>query len=474
MMDAFPTVQAIIVTWNKKKDVLSLLSQLKRVDYPADRLSIMVVDNASADDTVQAIQTNHPGIRILQNSENLGGAGGFNAGMRWTLANRPQTDYLWLLDNDVCVDTETLKVLVEVMEQHPRAAVCGSRIMDVDNRDQLIEVGAFIDYHGGDVRRHQPGSRRLEEPNAVYKVDYVAACSLLARITVVRQVGVWNDAFFIYWDDMEWGARFKANGYDVLAANGSIVYHPSWEGRTADQSAVWRNYYRSRNSLWFFNHYGSGIRKRVLLCKMVSRYCRFAMSSAINAANDLSLAFIRGMEDFFSNDFGKKRFILKPASLAATIEKKRISDLMVFVPDAPSSNHARFFVEDLAGRHPGLRIRCILPEQVRHHWRSHPDVKDRLLYARNRTGGISFLHKYKIWRFLHSHPWQVFVSSAQTPKLGTLWGRPVARIDYSSNRTLSIDRMKPKNLLRIFLRCPAMMMRALFLLPTPDHPADRV
>ncbi len=472
MKEATPAVQVIIVTWNKKKDVLSLLAQLKTIDYPADRLSIIVVDNASSDGTVRAIETRHRDIRILQNDENLGGAGGFNAGMRWTLANHPQTDYLWLLDNDVCVDPGALNELVRVLEKHPRAALCGSRIMDVDHRDHLIEVGAFIDYRQGDVRRHEPHPERFRIPNAVFKVDYVAACSLLARVTMVKKIGVWHEAFFIYWDDMEWGARFNAAGYDVLAANGSIVYHPSWVGRTADQTAIWRNYYRSRNSLWFFNHYGSGIRRRLLLCKMVTRYCKFALSSAINAANGLSRAFVRGVEDFFSNDFGKKRFILQPASLIATIEKKKISDLMVFVPDVPSSSHARFFVEDLANRYPGIKFRCIIPEQVQHHWQGN--VLDRLLYSRNGTGGISLLNKYKIWCFLKSHPWQIFVSSVQTPKLGTLWGRPVARIDFPSKKTLSIDRMMFKDVLRISLRSPAMMIRALFFTPKTDHSADPV
>ena len=472
MIDAFPTVQAVIVTWNKKKDVLSLLSQLKTVDYPADRLSIMVVDNASTDGTVQAIQTNHPGIRILQNSENLGGAGGFNAGMRWTLANRSQTDYLWLLDNDVWVDPDSLNALVRVLEKHPRAAICGSKIMDVDFRDSMIELGAFIDYRRGDVRRHEPDPEQLKDPNAVFKVDYVAACSLLARVTMVKKLGIWHEKFFIYWDDMEWGARFNVAGYDVLAANGSIVYHPSWAGRTADQSAIWRNYYRTRNSIWFFNHYGSGLRKRLLLCRMVTRYIMFALNSTINAAGELSQAFVRGIEDFFSNDFGKKRFILKPASLFDFIEEKNIEDLMVFVTEVPMSAHARSWVDDLANRYPGVRIRCILPEKVRHRWQGNDRVKDQLLYSRNGTGGISLTNKYKIWRFLQSHPWQIFVSSVQTPKLGTLWGRPVARIDYASKRTLSIDTMRLKDVLRILLKWPAMMLQVLFFAPKPDHSED--
>ena len=466
---ALPSVQAVIVTWNKKADVLALLTQLKTIRYPADRLSVLVVDNASTDGTAQAIRAGHPYTTLIEHRRNRGGAGGFNAGMRWTLANRPQTDYLWLLDNDVRLDPDALTELVRVMESHPRAAICGSRIMDRDHPDELIELGAFIDYRRGDVRRNEPGSERLKDPSTIFKVDYVAACSLLARVERVKQLGIWHEEFFIYWDDMEWGARFNAAGYEVLAANGSIVYHPSWAGRTADQSAVWRNYYRARNSLWFFNHYGSGFRKRVLLGKMVTRYLMFAVHAAINANGALSRAFIQGVDDFLNDDFGKKRFISKPASLFAAIEAQTITDLMVFVADAPSTVHARSLVDDIAARCPGVRIRCILPQQARHAWPSTDSATDRLFYARTKTGRISLSDRYKIFCFLRAHPWRIFVSCPQTPKLATLWRRPVARMDYAAKTTLLIDRLILKDVFRILLRWPGLMMRTLLFTLKMDH-----
>ena len=464
-----PSVQAVIVTWNKKADVLSLLSQLKSIRYPADRLSVLVVDNASTDGTARAIAAGHPDTTLIEHRRNRGGAGGFNAGMRWTLANRPQTDYLWLLDNDVRLDPDALIELVRVMESHPRAGICGSRIMDRDDRGQLIELGAFIDYRRGDVRRNEPDPDRRKDPNAIFKVDYVAACSLLARVERVKQLGIWHERFFIYWDDMEWGARFNAAGADVLAANGSVVYHPSWAGRTADQSAVWRNYYRTRNSLWFFNHYGSGFFKRMLLGKMVIRYLMFAVHAAISANGDLSQAFIQGVDDFLNDDFGRKRFVSKPVSLFATIEAETITDLMVFVDDASAAVNARSLVDDIAARYPTVRIRCILPQQARHAWPGADSGADRLFYTRTKAGRISLSDRYKIFRFLSAHPWQIFVSGSQAPKLATLWRRPVARMDYVTKTTLFIDTMILKDIFRILLRWPGLMIRSVLFTQTPYH-----
>lgn len=473
MKNDFPTVQAVIVTWNKKKDLLYLLCQMHDLRYPSDRLSILVVDNASIDGTVEAVKADFPGVQVIRHSENRGGAGGFNAGMRWALDNRPQARYLWLLDNDVQVHPDALKALVEVLENHSNAAICGSRIMDVVNRGHLIEVGAFIDYNHGDIRRHEPNGCTSETLNGVYKVDYVAACSLLARTSMVKKVGLWQERFFIYWDDMEWGARINAAGYDVLAADASIIHHPRWENRNADHSSVWRTYYRTRNSFWFFNNYGRGFARRRLLFRMVMRYSGFAIKEAFNANESLSRAFIDGINDFFGNDLGKKRFNSWPATLFERIETDKIGQLVLFVMDGQTSIEAWNLVESLSIRFPDLKIRCILPICVKRVWRNNANVDECLFYHRRTRGGMSLIDKCRILLFLGSRPWQILVASRQAPKLGTVWGRLVARFDFGARKTISIDRMNWKSVCRLFLSLPVLMVKALVLLPEPERTAER-
>jgi GT2 family glycosyltransferase len=329
MVNALPRVQAIILTWNKKSEVLSLLRQLKNIRYPEGFLSVLVVDNASADRTAEAISTGHPDVALIRHKENRGGAGGFNAGMRWALRRQTRPDYLWLLDDDVCVHPKALITLVQVLESRPNAAICGSRIMDSEHRDRMIEVGAFIDFRRGRTRRNVPCNSVGKAPNAVYEVDYVAACSLLARTTMVEKVGFWQEQLFIYWDDMEWGTRFNAAGFEVLASCGSIVYHPSWTRRSADHTKGWRTYYRVRNSLWFFNTYGSGPSKNLLLCKLVATYGLAALVHAIQANTDISHAYIRGIEDYLSGDFGKKVVPENALSLFEAVGKRKAGRIMV-------------------------------------------------------------------------------------------------------------------------------------------------
>jgi len=443
------TVVAVIVTWNKKKDVMHLLEQLQDISYPQNLLEIVVVDNCSSDGTVPAIQSAFPRVIVLENPENLGGAGGFNAGMRWSLENRPAADYLWLLDNDVQVDEHALTALVSVMEDRPDAAICGSRIMNSENRGELIEIGAFIDYRFGDIRRNMPGERDLENPDAVFEVDYVAACSLLARTSHVRKLGLWHEKFFIYWDDMEWGARFNAAGYKVLASNASVVYHPSWAGRNADNSAIWRNYYRVRNALWFFNAYSSGIRRRFLISRMILRYMKFAAGACIRCQAELSKAFIRGIRDFFIDSFGKKSFDMPPDHLENWLKDRENARICVFIADYRIGEAARAFISNLKKKYPEIKFLAIVPERDSRKWKNlNPEAM--ITYSRLKNGSISLAEKYKIMKFMGTRTWDLLLTSRDVPKMGIIMGKPVARNDFETGKTLStVENMSIKAIARI-------------------------
>lgn len=461
-------VQAIIVTWNKKNDVTRLLDQLKTINYPKERLGVAVVDNHSTDGTVQAIEKDYPWVTLIRNRENLGGAGGFNAGMRWTLKNKPDAEYLWLLDNDVLIDRNALKELVAVMNKTPRAAICGSKIMDIDRRHEMIEIGAFIDYRIGDIRRNMPSPGALQDPNAVFEVDYVAACSLLARTQFVKEQGVWQEKFFIYWDDMEWGARFNAAGYKVLASNASVVFHPSWAGRVADTSAVWRNYYRTRNSLWFYNNYSAGLGRRLLLARMILRVTKIAKITCLNCESALTDAFIRGMRDFFIDSYGKKEFCLPSDNFETYLDCKS-RRVCVFVPDLELAEAAKKFVCHLAEKYSDMEVRAILPKADDYKWETVCDKENRVTYTRLENGKISWSDKYEIMKFLKNRSWDVLLTSHQLPRMGVVWNKDIARVDFERGTTIaSIEKMTFKWLCLLPVAALSYLIQALFFPPKKD------
>lgn len=239
-------VAVIICNWNKKDDVLKCIESVKTLNY--DLFDIIVVDNASTDGSADAISSIYPDVSLIRNLQNLGGSGGFNTGMRKALEDGTYT-YLYLLDNDVIVEPDTLSKLIEVMNTSENVGIVGSKIYNLFIPNQIQELGAWIDWKNVTLRPHLKGIIENTPINEVFSVDYVPACSLLVRDTAVRKAGLMDEGFFLYWDDIEWAHRIKTSGYSVMATGESKVWH---KFGSAIRTTTMVNYYFWRNRLRFF------------------------------------------------------------------------------------------------------------------------------------------------------------------------------------------------------------------------------
>ncbi len=315
----FPSILVIIVTWNKKQYVLNLLESFQALDYPRSALDVLVIDNASEDDTVEAIRANYPDVRLICNPENIGGTGGFNTGLQWAFEQpADRYRYLWLLDNDVELHSRTLSELVDLLEAQPDAAVAGSTMMQLDFPWRLNEMGAFVDRHCGELvlNRHLEEiaawkgltlkqlrtmdvalNKQLMHCRPYMDVDYVAAASLLIRADVAREIGLWRD-FFIHFDDVEWCLRITRSGRRILVSARSLIWHLS----AAAKVPTWVLYYDNRNVLYLVKDHGNVadvalVRRRVLLK---------ALYYTLVGHAELAELHIDAVDDFTAGRKGKK------------------------------------------------------------------------------------------------------------------------------------------------------------------------
>ncbi|MEE4239858.1 MAG: glycosyltransferase family 2 protein, partial [Desulfopila sp.] len=247
-MTQYPKVLIIIVTWNKQKYIIDLLGSLGRLHYAEEKTDIVVVDNASTDDTVALIRRDFPRVKLIVNSENLGGTGGFNTGLSYAF-DQPdgRYDYLWLLDNDVLVHPDALLELVTILEREPDIAVAGSTMMQLDRPWRINEMGSGVDLERGrllhnlhledveelkgkSVQEMQQEkidlSELLRQDRSWMDVEYVAAASLVIRASVARKAGLWED-YFIHYDDVEWCLRIARMGYGIVVSARSLIWHVS-------------------------------------------------------------------------------------------------------------------------------------------------------------------------------------------------------------------------------------------------------
>lgn len=261
-MNNRPHVAIVIVNWNKRDYLYDLLKSLGNMaDVNCD---IIVVDNASTDDSVQILKKSFPDVFLLVNEENIGGAGGFNTGIRHALKLR-RYKYIWLLDNDAEVKSNTLTELVEVMENDNGIGIAGSMIINPDNKDLIVELGLNIDWNTGIVKPFMENFSLSDVEECVYKVDYVPACSALIRTEALSKTNLMDERYFIWWDDTDLGLSIQKIGYKIVGVTKSIVYHPT------EKDWILINYYNNRNALLAFSKFAE-LKDRIKIFHRIASY----------------------------------------------------------------------------------------------------------------------------------------------------------------------------------------------------------
>src|SRR5438093_7466795 len=225
-------VTIIVLNWNRRDDTLACLDSLAEASLGG--ASVMVVDNGSRDGSVEAIRERHAAVRVLALPENRGYAGGNNAGIRAALD--AGAEGVLLLNNDTRVAPDFLTALLDVMNVDPRRAAVASAVHRLDRPDML-------DFAWSEVRFGQRFSVQLRGVNALpsegfercQEVEVTIGCSLLLRSEALRKVGLLDERYFAYHEDVDWCLRARRAGYQVYYQPWSRVYHRG-SGSTAQFS----------------------------------------------------------------------------------------------------------------------------------------------------------------------------------------------------------------------------------------------
>lgn len=242
----------VICNFNKQNDVLICIQSVlesKFTDY-----HIYVVDNASSDDSVLLINEKYKDehkLTLIVNSENLGGSGGFNTGLRAALKNNHE--YLMCVDNDAMLDENCIGELCSFLDNHEDVGIAAAKIYHTGQENYVQQYGSFIDFKNYSV--DSTYLNHLEDgsmPDVVYS-DAVPACALMIKRIVVEQIGLMPEENFLYWDDTEWCVRCKEAGYKVASVGAAAACHAM--GAKKEDVNTFPTYYAWRNWIKFFlNH----------------------------------------------------------------------------------------------------------------------------------------------------------------------------------------------------------------------------
>ncbi|MEJ2557919.1 MAG: glycosyltransferase family 2 protein [Anaerolineae bacterium] len=273
----FPRAAVIVLNWNGGRDTLDCLASLRRLDYPC--CEVVVVDNGSTDGSTQAIRESFPEVWVIETGANLGFTGGNNVGIRHALDR--EADYVLLLNHDTEVASDSLTQLVRAAE----AAIDPQR-----GQAQMVGID-------------EPDSGRYG--STPREVDFVSGCALLVRSSVLEQVGLLDERFFAYYEEVEWCIRARRAGYHILSVPEAKVWHKISPGRRAASPVV--HYYMTRNRLLLLKCTQLGI--RAWFHTLVLEYLRTMMSWSLKPKWRDKLAqrnmMLRALYDYQRGRFGQ-------------------------------------------------------------------------------------------------------------------------------------------------------------------------
>ncbi|HWP83428.1 MAG TPA: glycosyltransferase family 2 protein [Bacteroidota bacterium] len=221
MAEEHPLVYVILVNWNGKADTLECLSSLQKVHYSNAR--VLVVDNASSDGSVEAFRSQFPSVELIENSVNVRFAGGNNVGIRHALERG--AEYVLVLNNDTVVDAMVLDELIRTAESDPSIGMVGAKVLYYTDPQRIWFAGGRIHWWSGWIAHEGIREMDRRQHDIVKDVDYLTGCCILAKREVIEEIGLFDERFFMYGEDVDWCLRARRAGYRLVFQPKAKVWH---------------------------------------------------------------------------------------------------------------------------------------------------------------------------------------------------------------------------------------------------------
>lgn len=242
----WPRIHAIILNWNRREDTAACIASLYETGYP--HLSIVVVDQASTDGTVEAITAAFPRVEIVHSGGNLGFSRGVNLGIRHVLSAGAEN--VLLLNNDTIAHPAMLERLTAQLG--PCTGIVAPVIFYADAPHRIWSAGGGM----GPILFEITGNHGREEdlPSGPVDRDFVTGCAMLVPRRLFEDVGLFDERFFMYYEDMDYCLRVRGAGYRIVLAPDAILWHRVSQSSGGANSPGERYHMGRSSGLYFRKH----------------------------------------------------------------------------------------------------------------------------------------------------------------------------------------------------------------------------
>ncbi len=255
-------VSIIVVSWNTRPILLQCLQAVRDRVHGASH-EVIVVDNASSDASAEAVAERFPEVRLVRNTTNLGFAVAVNQGLRTALGR-----YALLLNPDALLGEGAVEALIDHMDRHPDCGLAGAQLLDPDGaRQHSFDNWPTLStelLNKSLLRRLRPARypSKYQAYDAPFEVESLIGAAILARREAAADVGLLDEAYFLFLEETDWCLRMRRAGWKVTHVPAARVYHLQGQSKRIAPAKARIEYLRS---LYHFFRKHRGIAPALLL-----------------------------------------------------------------------------------------------------------------------------------------------------------------------------------------------------------------
>ena len=248
-------VSIVICCYNSSSRLPETFKHLVKQEVPEKiPWEVIVVDNASPEHSSECLKKEFPFITHVSSPVNIGFAGGNNIGLHFA-----KGEYVFLLNNDTEVTSSLITNLVEYLQRHPLCGIACPKIKYYSLPDTIQYAGA-IGLHPLTSRSYDIGHLQKDRGqfNDTRKTDLPNGAAMMIPMSLIKKVGLMSEQFFLYYEELDWAARFKQAGYEIHYVGTTEVFHK--ESVSTGKNSPFKTFYLYRNRFLFIRRNYTGWR----------------------------------------------------------------------------------------------------------------------------------------------------------------------------------------------------------------------
>lgn len=293
-----PKTSIIVLTWNNYQDTKECLSSLEKLNY--DNYFVVLVDNGSTDDSFEKLENEfqHSEFVFIKNKKNLGYAGGNNIGIKYSL-EKVNADFVWILNNDIVVAPDSLKILVGALNNDSAVGIAGPTIY-WSGANEIMEQYCYLNLFLGRflVKTNLSAQEIIKIKNENEK--YIGGAAVFLRKETLGEIGLIPEEYFMYNEDAAWQENLRKTRWQLMYVGPARVWHKKAIS-SGGKKTIMPDYYDSRNFLYFIKKYYPFWLPHAILMSIVNK-----IVPKILRREWLRLKYVLlGLKDSFRSKMGK-------------------------------------------------------------------------------------------------------------------------------------------------------------------------